>query len=92
MPSVNVRLRADPTKVRVAIRRVSLPTFALLWCVMVTERDAALIPGHNSFTVLAREPMIAITRALARAHEVGLLGVDPDMQGTYPHPWAGKTV
>ena len=72
------RFRADPSKVRVSVRRSSDGLFM----VKIAERadDKRLVVGAH---LVVRS---AVYRALLLAQAAGLDGVDLDLAWTYPHP------
>lgn len=72
-----VRLRADPEKVRVSIRRVE-PRW---WRVTIASRC-----GGGILSTGATEPREALARALRWANETRMDGIDLDMQRAYKHP------
>jgi len=73
-----VRFRADPKKVRVAIRRdPSLGWIATVSCLI----------GAGSFESCSMVPERAVYSALEQANLAGMEGVDPGMEWTYEHPF-----
>ena len=71
------RFRANPSKVRVAMRRDGA-----LWLATVTSRD----PHGPVFEARATGPRKALVLALNKADEAGLPGVDLSMGSVYRHP------
>ena len=72
------RFRADPSKVRVAIRRDSL----LGWVATVS-----CIMGMGTFESCSAFPERAVDGALRQADLAGMEGVDLGMEWTYEHPF-----
>ena len=73
-----VRFAADPSLVRVAIRKVKSG-----WSAEVSSRS-----GMRSVWMRFDEnPMLAVKRALELAVSEHLPGVDPDLDFTYEHPF-----
>lgn len=75
-----VRLRANPKKIRVALRR-STSTHGY-WAATVSsrEKEGVLFCAHH------RDPMMAVERALSRASKANLDGIDNGCSWTYEHP------
>ena len=76
------RFRADPTRVRVSIRRVDSG-----FTVTIAERWGS----GRSVTGTHRVARSALYRALQAADSAGLRGVDPCMESTYDHPQISPT-
>jgi len=75
------RFRADPSKVRVCVRRD--PEDPRYWRVVVCN-----FLKTPYYVGRARSPAVAVRRALrGAAEECDMEGVDPDLQWTYDHPW-----
>lgn len=70
------RFRADPRKVRVAIRRDGAE-----WVATVSLRH-----GFGSYSARATGPRKALVKALRKADRYGLDGVDLSMGWAYEHP------
>lgn len=73
------RFRADPSRVRVAIRRSGET-----WTVSVSERGAE--EGDPVHRATARSPSVATLRALGSALACGMQGIDLGMDWAYDHP------
>jgi hypothetical protein len=69
------RFRADPSRVRVSLRRVSGA-----WDATVASRET-----DDSATVRASDAETALALALESADDIP--GVDLEMQWAYEHPW-----
>jgi len=75
------RFRADPERVRVAVRRCGSE-----WMASVSTRNGGQgAIEYVAFGVLAE---VAVMAALGMADDYSLDGVDFDMNWTYDHPWA----
>lgn len=74
---VLVRLRADPTKIRVAFRKAGDE-----WIVSIETRGMSKrrVRAHN------RSPKKALAVALRKAEALGFDGIDLGMGWAYPHP------
>lgn len=72
------RFRADPSKVRVSIRRDS----SLGWIASVS-----CLVGVGSFESCSNFPEKAVESALAQADLAGMEGIDLGMGGAYEHPF-----
>lgn len=75
------RFRADPAKVRVALRKEGD-----FWCATVSSRPRLRI-ADKVHTASARSPQCAINDALHKASFAKLPGIDLDMDWAYTHPW-----
>lgn len=74
------RFRADPSRVRVSIRRIHVG-----WLATVRNRAVRLrtLQWHS-------DPTRAVMKALARAARAGVGGIDLEFQWAYPHPHGKK--
>lgn len=77
-----VRLRADPTKVRVSIRYSPMYWD---WIVTIASRcsDSTVMTQHGNAER-------AVEEALALADAAGIDGIDLECQWAYEHPWGGN--
>jgi hypothetical protein len=73
------RFRADPRRVRVAVRR-----FGSCYLAMVRDRSCAYARSYEAAHVSAER---AVILALEHAARSALSGVDLGMQWAYEHPW-----
>jgi hypothetical protein len=81
------RFRADPGKVRVAIRREGS-----VWLATVSSLVTSSKCGIRRFVAYATGQRKALVRALRMAEAAGLEGVDLDMSWTYEHPQHAQVV
>ncbi len=80
-----VRFRADPKKVRVALRKVGEEPYHYWEC-----RITSLINGDRC-QAQAGKPDEAATRALQFASEhVRMPGINLEGHWAYPHPWGAR--
>lgn len=80
------RFRADPSKVRVCVRRD--PEDPRYWRAVVCN-----FLKTPYYAGRARSPTLAVRRALrGAAEECDMEGGDPDLQWTYDHPWGADGV
>ncbi len=77
------RFRADPTRVRTALRPLRAGHgHGDRWVVMVDARD-----GTRGVQRIGSDPRATMLEALTVAEEIGLPGIDLDMGWAYEHPW-----
>lgn len=74
-----VRLRADPAKLRVSIRREKLAG----WVASVSRCSGGFLYAARSST----DPVMAVVKALQVAAAKSPPGLDLDLSRTYPHPF-----
>ena len=72
-----VRFRADPSKVRTALR----PSLGFWFATVET------LNGDLRFTQIRTTPKAAMDAALELASNAGMIGVDLGMGWAYDHPW-----
>ena len=77
VPTVVARFRADPTRIRVAVRPC-----AAGWYAHVEDRATS-----RSWWATHAKPSTAVSRALRLAERDKQPGIDLAMQWTYPHPF-----
>lgn len=77
--AVPVRFRADPSRVRVSLRKIGN-----MWRCYVQKRGAP----NSTFISDDEDPHVAVMEALRDA-EGTIKGIDLDMQWAYDHPWKG---
>ena len=74
------RFRADPTKIRTSLRYNRSDQ---TWTATVQSRAD---DDGRTFEATERKPTTAMFRALDKAFDVTMEGVDVEMEGVYSHP------
>lgn len=72
------RFRLDPSKLRISVRPEGER-----WLATIKSREGDIV----CIQVRDAKARAAVRRALRRADELGIEGVDLGMQWAYPHPW-----
>lgn len=74
------RFRVDPARVRIGVRR----TLDGWWLVTITSRESPFLMPVVSLHSIS--PVKALVRALRRADNAKIPGIDLGMGWAYPHP------